>query len=154
MNLMNTTQAEMAPGPAGSHPRTYQGQPVVGHLAVQASCGPQPVAGQLGFLIACPAQLTNAGAHAVEGSVQAVTVQGQPRSSVRTFSLDPGKSYGLGSPPDGSLWLVVDLSRTQVNRAAFAIGSGLAVTGGFALYGVYAAARDTVHRYRGKGRSR
>lgn len=136
------------PGPSGAGEKgSAYSMPRVGNLAVQAACPPQALAHGLGMVIPCAAVLENVAGSPVALSVQAVSASGTPRSSVTTTRLNPGGKYALNAPPAGASWLVVDLSRPQVDAIVWWGLAGLTAVGGFALYGVYATARDLYRRW-------
>ena len=100
----------------------------LGSLLIVADCPPMPIGGEWAWSLACSAQLVNVGRQPVMFSATTVLPNGQsgetPQSAIGPYMLVPGEMFSLPAPKNGLEWLVVDLTKGQLQSAAW-IGAGI-----------------------------
>lgn len=145
MGTLPTNQSpSQGPGINGTTPKPF------GSVVIEASCAPQRVAGYMAFLLPCGGTLLARGKSPVIGQAQLVDSENQPQGPVKSFTLMPGQSQVLATPPKGEAWLVADMSQAQADWIAVGTLAGAVTVAGFATYGVVEAVEHLVARHRRK----
>lgn len=135
-----------APGPSGA---VLSGKRAA--LKVDSTCTPQPLYGQMAFTLACGGTLT--AQKAVSGQAQLVSATtGQPANTgtIQNFTLAPGQTVTLATPPSGQEWVVVDFTAGQVALISAEVIGGVVVVTGLAGYGLYRLIADRVAAHKHK----
>lgn len=133
-----------APGINGFPARPF------GAVTITAACAPHRVEGALAFTLACGGTLTAGGSSPVAGEAVLIDSAGQTHGSVERFTLLPGQSFALATPPSGQQWLVADMSHAQAGAIATEVLVGVGAILGLAAYGAFEIGAHLVARHRRK----